>query len=855
MRLSFATLFLSQFLVADVTFAADAPSDRAIDRRLGTRSYLLDDTGTMMATFGTRATYLRYGIIKQWGTYPYNTVSPTVIDQSVFNGATPVKVTSGYYQQCALLDDGKVSCWGAFGNYYGMGDGITSNQEQGPVIVQVDVNGALEDLSDVVDIASGVHDTCTVKSNRSILCFGPNDGHAESVNGNYDGSTLEKQVRFVATGDTYTCVVSEVNEVRCFGRIFTTAHIPHTPPYPVSDIVTGMGSGGGTHVCYLMNIPSSTEMNMKCFGANLYGELGNGSTNSAWSDTPIFPSVLDSKISSISVGTRTTCAVKAADNSQWCWGRNDNKQLGVADDTDDRLQPTQVITTSNLDQSLIHSIFTHSNAGHVLLTDGTVYAWGKNTHGLLGANVPNTNPVDVNNSISGNGSSLPVFSSVIAEPTDWTPPSWAIGSGSDTSPPSASLSPSSAPSSTPSLSVFPSKTPSSSPSVSIGPSATSSLTPSSVPSEKPSNNPSANPSQFPTVSLQPSLGSFSWDIILDTTGYLNTPPIEDGVQDFITAYNISDRDYNIEVFKDDCYTPSGDLALTTTVDSKSSGQNHLEAAFLYNQTVIQSSNLWTASSTGGDVDFCVKLSLYSNSSGGILSNFIETIYKIEVDLTAGFSTAVGVLRTAAGNGGVERIITDENITVYQCNDSFDELTLPPPLAQGDALQICFMTDNDSLFEVGAVEDVTIRQNGTMAFDYVTSFVDSYWAVSSCMAINTTVSKCKVKIQLIGAYFSDAYPTNITVSGSVKLDYLGRRRLGYVGGEHGMDEMRRSLLDKPEVAEVSNFIMDVSLTSEQMGSASDVVLSSESDPYSSASVHGSNIVFVLMIVAGAIMIKT
>jgi len=397
-----------------------------------------------------------------------------------------------------------------------------------------------------------------------------------------------------------------------------------------------------------------------------------------------------------------------------------------------------------------------------------------------------------------------------------------------------------------SSSSAPSAGPSAMPSaqLSIVPSATPSLMPSSVPSEKPSNNPSANPSQFPTVSLQPSLNFYSWDIVLDTTGYLKTPPIEYGIQDFITAYNISDRDYNIEVFKDDCSTPSGDLSLTTTVDSKSSGQNHLEAAFLYNQTVIQSSNLWTASSTGGDVDFCVKLGLYSNSSGGILLNFIETIYNINVDLTAGFSTAVDVLRTAAGNGGVEKIITDENITVYQCNDSFEELSLPPPLAQGDALQICVMTDNDSLFEVGAVEDVTIRQNGTKAFNYVTSFVDSYWAVSSCLAINTTMSKCKVKMQLIGAYFSDAYPTNITVSGSVKLDYLGRRRLGYVGGEHSMDERRR--LDK---AEVTRFNMEVPLTSEQMGSASDVISSPESDPYSSASVHGSNIIaFVLMIVA-------
>jgi len=81
------------------------------------------------------------------------------------------------------------------------------------------------------------------------------------------------------------------------------------------------------------------------------------------------------------------------------------------------LQLTQVITTSNLDRNLIHSIFTHRDSGHVLLTDGNVYAWGKNTTYLLGSS--DTNELII---VSGYGSSLPVFSSVIAEPTDWTPP-------------------------------------------------------------------------------------------------------------------------------------------------------------------------------------------------------------------------------------------------------------------------------------------------------------------------------------------------------------------------------------------------------------------------------------------------
>ena len=177
--------------------------------------------------------------------------------------------------------------------------------------------------------------------------------------------------------------------------------------------------------------------------------------------------------------------------------------------------------------------------------------------------------------------------------------------------------------------------------------------------------------------------------------------------------------------------------------------NHLQAVLLFNQSVIQESNIFSANPTGGDVNFCITLGLYSNTSNGILFNFIETIYKIEIDLTTGFSTTVDLSRTNAGDGGVERINIDENITVYQCNDMYEHLTSTSALTQGKLLQMCIETENDSTFEVGKIKDIVVSQNGTRSFDYVKSFVDSYWAISSCMSINTTLSKCKVKIQLLG----------------------------------------------------------------------------------------------------------
>ena len=114
----------------------------------------------------------------------------------------------------------------------------------------------------------------------------------------------------------------------------------------------------------------------------------------------------------------------------------------------------------------------------------------------------------------------------------------------------------------------------------------------------------------------------------------------------------------------------------TVMDSIENGINHLGISWLYNQSLIESSNIWTANATGGVAEFCMKVSLYSNSSGGILFNFHKAKYQIQVDLTAGFSTfstEVSVTQTTPSDGGVlEIMVVDENIQVYQCNDTYHE---------------------------------------------------------------------------------------------------------------------------------------------------------------------------------------
>jgi len=331
---------------------------------------------------------------------------------------------------------------------------------------------------------------------------------------------------------------------------------------------------------------------------------------------------------------------------------------------------------------------------------------------------------------------------------------------------------------------------------------------------------------------------FSWDLVLNTPGYLVDPPISDGIQEFFTSYNVTERDFTIEVFKTDCSTSSEGLPLISDVMTS----DKLDATFLYNQSQVQSSNLWTANTTGGDVDFCIKVSLFSNSTfDSKLFNFIETIYKIQVDLTTGFSTSVDIVRTSAGEGGTQIIDVDENITVYQCNDTFDEIESPPALTQGDSLTICVETEADSVFEIGKIKDVTIDQNGTMSFPYVTEYVDSYWAKSACMAVNTTAAKCKVKMMLLGDYFSETSPDALTVTGFVKMDYLGRRLKE--NSAAGMDR-------KLEVENQASFSLDVPITDvasgEGVGETPDVNSMDVTTESSANALHGSIFALMMMI---------
>jgi len=278
---------------------------------------------------------------------------------------------------------------------------------------------------------------------------------------------------------------------------------------------------------------------------------------------------------------------------------------------------------------------------------------------------------------------------------------------------------------------------------------------------------------------------FDWNITLVDPLEIQKPYISQGIYAMSTNYLLDDRSYTLEVLTNDCRTkPSPENAIifsndknNNTIDSITK-ENFAQLYFEYNQTSIEESDLWTANKTGGNVEFCVKVRNFLEEDGdpfGREIHFLEVTYRIEVDSLTNFNHTIDIIRTDATDGGVEKIDYEEDITVYQCKDNYDEITSPPALTQGDFLQLCVKTVSGSAFGVHSIKELDVSQDSINLYPYIDGFVTSPLAYTECKDDNTTGAICRAKMQLISAYFENDDPLDLFANGTVKLDYVGRGR--------------------------------------------------------------------------------
>ena len=155
--------------------------------------------------------------------------------------------------------------------------------------------------------------------------------------------------------------------------------------YYLSSITATQVAAGGGHSCALL-----TNTTVKCWGGNIYGQLGNALNTFSWT-TPVTVTGITSA-TAITAGYYHSCAL-LADTTVKCWGNNLGGQLGNGTNIDSN---TAVTVTGITGATAITAGYYHSCA---LLADTTVKCWGSSGYGQLG----NGTNIDSNTAVTVTG--------------------------------------------------------------------------------------------------------------------------------------------------------------------------------------------------------------------------------------------------------------------------------------------------------------------------------------------------------------------------------------------------------------------------------------------------------------------
>lgn len=299
-----------------------------------------------------------------------------------------VAITAHGNHTCALTATGGVKCWGS--NFAGeLGVARSANSP-----TPVDVYGL---ASGVIAITAGAFHTCALTTSGGIKCWGSNDyGQLGSNGATYsavpiDVTGLGSGAIGVAAGDWHTCAVTATGGVKCWGynhdgQLGDGSVVSSAVPADVAGLANGVSvvAGGGQHTCAL-----TTSGAVKCWGKNISGALGNGS--SVDSRTPVNVVGLSSGVTAIAGGGYFTCALTTS-GAVKCWGYNGQGILGN-NSTSESSQPVDVIGVS----SGILAIAAGSGHMCAATASNELKCWGYNAFGQLGngSNIQSHIPVAV----------------------------------------------------------------------------------------------------------------------------------------------------------------------------------------------------------------------------------------------------------------------------------------------------------------------------------------------------------------------------------------------------------------------------------------------------------------------------
>ncbi|MBS2028603.1 MAG: hypothetical protein JST54_11925 [Deltaproteobacteria bacterium] len=261
--------------------------------------------------------------------------------------ATPVKgiadavaVSTGAAQSCAVRSNGTVTCWGAIGTGLessGIMATLTSKFSPMPITVPK--------VTNAVAVSTGAAHACALDKSGGVTCWGHN-GMGQLGNGK-KGATLSAAARAKA-------------------KVSSPTPPPDLLPREAASKVklparAVQVSAGGDSTCAVLQTGA-----LACWGANNHGQLGT--TGPASLSPALIPGIVDA--ARVSVGDASACAVRK-DGSVVCWGRDQLALTGDGNAAVDLRAPTPVPGVAGA-----VDVAVAEGAVCATLKDGTAHCWG-----------------------------------------------------------------------------------------------------------------------------------------------------------------------------------------------------------------------------------------------------------------------------------------------------------------------------------------------------------------------------------------------------------------------------------------------------------------------------------------------
>jgi alpha-tubulin suppressor-like RCC1 family protein len=274
-------------------------------------------------------------------------------------------ICAGNEHNCALLQDGTVSCWGYNGSYQ---LGSTTPTRSGTPMAVAGVQGATA-------VACGQYFTCAL-SGGAVFCWGSN--YVSGLGQGVDFSVLKLSATplpvvgvttavSLAAGPSNACVILADGSVQCWGGGSPT-------PQTISGITGPTAlTIGEYHFCGLLS-----DGTVKCWGDDSEGQLGDGHS-AGQSATPLAVVGLTGA-TAIAAGLGDTCAI-AGDGLVRCWGFGGLGNGGTASSESD----TPVVVMGLPDaMKLPANAGDNNGTGCAIRADGSIACWGSNYDAMLG---------------------------------------------------------------------------------------------------------------------------------------------------------------------------------------------------------------------------------------------------------------------------------------------------------------------------------------------------------------------------------------------------------------------------------------------------------------------------------------